>query len=71
MREIHNQKNLVNGSEIPLGLGMALAENLPAMNHFASLSPTAQQQVIEHTHAVRSKQEMRAYVDSLVQNTPQ
>ena len=51
--------NYVNGPEIPMGLGMALAENLNAMEYFASLSPAQQQAVIERTHQIRSKQEMR------------
>ncbi|WP_087302949.1 YdeI/OmpD-associated family protein [Anaerotruncus colihominis] len=57
--------NYVNGPEIPMGLGMALAENLNAMEYFASLSPAQQQAVIERTHQIRSKQEMRSFVQSL------
>ena len=57
--------NYVNGPEIPMGLGMALAENLNAMEYFASLSPAQQQAVIERTHQIRSKQEMRSCVQSL------
>lgn len=57
--------NYVNGPEIPMGLGMALAENLNAMEYFASLSPAQQRAIIEHTHQIRSKQEMRAFVQSL------
>ena len=57
--------NYVNGPEIPMGLGMALAENLNAMEYFASLSPAQQQAVIERTHQIRSNQEMRSFVQSL------
>lgn len=60
-------KNYVNGPEMPMGLGMALAENISAMQHFAALSPTQQQAVIDHTHQICSKQEMRAYVQSLLE----
>ena len=62
--------NYVNGPEIPMGLGMALAENLNAMEYFASLSPAQQQAVIERTHQIRSKQEMRSLVQSLPSTPP-
>lgn len=58
-------ENLVNGPEIPMGLGMALAQNRNAMDRFASMTPAAQQAVIEHTHQITSKKEMQAYVASL------
>lgn len=51
-----------------MGLGMALAENLDALNYFASLSHQQQQTVIDHTHQIRSKQEMRSFVDHLAEN---
>ncbi|EDS09057.1 hypothetical protein ANACOL_04382 [Anaerotruncus colihominis DSM 17241] len=53
-----------------MGLGMALAENLNAMEYFASLSPAQQQAVIERTHQIRSKQEMRSFVQSLPSTPP-
>lgn len=62
--------NYVNGPEIPMGLGMALAENLNAMEYFASLSPAQQQAVIERTHQIRSKQEMQSFVQSLPSTPP-
>ena len=54
------------GHDIPMGLGMALMQNPPAFNYFANLSAQEQQAVIDHTHFIRSKQEMRAYVNSFV-----
>ena len=62
--------NYVNGPEIPMGLGMALAENLNAMEYFASLSPAQQQAVIERTHQIRSKQEKRSFVQNLPSTPP-
>lgn len=53
--------------ELPMGLGMALAQNAGAMRYFSALSPEEQRRVVEGTHAIRSKQEMAAYVDSLTQ----
>lgn len=52
-------------SELPLGFGMALAQNEAAMQRFEALSETEKQAVIQRTHSVRSKQEMQQLVDSL------
>lgn len=59
------EKNLANGPEIPMGLGMALAQNLHAMNSFSQLPAEEQQQIIAHTHEIRSRKEMQAYVEQL------
>ena len=57
----------INNNEIPLGLGMALAQHVDAMQYFASLPKNEQQQIINHTHTIGSKQEMRAFVQSLAE----
>lgn len=57
--------NYANGPEIPMGLGMALAQNDKAMERFTSLSPEERRKIIDHTHDIHSKQEMRQYVDNL------
>lgn len=61
-------KNLANGPEMPIGLGMALAKNLNAMNYFASLTPEQKQQVVDHTHSIRSKEEMDQFVSDISEN---
>ena len=62
--------NLVNGEDIPLGFGMALAQNPKAMDVFAGLSQKQRKDVIRKTETIRSKEEMRSYVDSLVGLVP-
>lgn len=57
--------NYANGPEIPMGLGMALAQDNGAMDYFASLSHEEQQRIIDHTHQINSRQEMQQYVNSL------
>lgn len=59
-------KNYADGPDMPLGLGMALAKNISAMNYFSSLSESEQNKIIEHTHQIHSKAEMQQYVDSFV-----
>lgn len=51
--------------ELPMGFGMALAQNEAAMKQFESLSEAQKQAVIQRTHSVNSKQEMRQLVASL------
>ena len=60
------KSNFLDGPDIPLGFGMALAQNPDAMDVFSGLTPAQRQQVLEKTHRIRSKAEMRSYVDSLV-----
>lgn len=53
-------------NDLPLGFGMALAQHPEAMERFAGLPETEQQAIIDGVHAVRSKQEMQAYVERLI-----
>lgn len=53
------------GSELPLGFGMALAQNEAAMQKFASMSESEKQAVLQQAHNVRSKEEMHLLVFSL------
>ncbi|MCL2019655.1 MAG: hypothetical protein FWG70_07855 [Oscillospiraceae bacterium] len=50
---------------LPLGLGMALAQNSDALSRFAGLSQAEKQQIIERTHSIGSKKEMKSFVDNL------
>lgn len=59
---MENEKNYVNGNDIPLGFGMALAKNMDAMAYFSGLTEERKKTVIEGTHAVNSKEEMEEYV---------
>lgn len=52
--------------EIPIGFGMALAQNPEAMQKFAMLSEEEKQQIIAGTHSVKSKEEMHSYVNKLI-----
>lgn len=54
-------------NELPMGFGMALAQHPEAMERFAGLPETEQKAIIDGVRAVRSKQEMRAYVDRLME----
>ena len=51
--------------EIPLGLGMALAKNPPALESYAKLSREQKRSIIERTQSIDSPAEMEAFVRSL------
>ena len=49
-------------TDLPLGMSMALAQDSAAMERFAALPEAEKQAVIDGAHTVRSKTEMRAYL---------
>ena len=57
--------SILNDNEIPQGLGMALAENLGAMNRFCNMTESERQDIINQSRNVGSKQEMRNLVSGL------
>lgn len=52
-------------ADLPMGFGMALVQDVGAMDRFASLSPDEQRDLIDQTHRVHSKAEMKALVSRL------
>lgn len=67
MNEVNDMNNLL--SEVPIGFGMALAQNLDAMNYFANLDKNRQQDVINRTSGISSREEMQQFVSSLSDHT--
>ena len=51
--------------KVPIGFGMELAMNHPAMNVYASMTEKEQQAVLDKAHNVRSEEEMHALVSDL------
>ena len=64
------KQNFVDGQDVPLGFGMALAQNPDAMDVFSGLTEAQRKHVLDKSRRVRSKEEMRSYVDSLVGMDP-
>lgn len=52
---------------LPMGFGMALAANAEAMESFAKLSQEQKNKVIDGTKHIRSKLEMRNYVNQIAE----
>ena len=55
-------------SEVPIGFGMHLAQNLDAMTYFSNLDEQRKQEVVDQTRNINSKEEMQQFVSSLASN---
>ena len=55
--------------KVPIGFGMALAVNEPAMNTYAAMTEEQKQAIINKAHNVRSEKEMYSLVASLANGT--
>lgn len=51
--------------ELPLAFGTALMQNPNAMKYFSALSKESQRLIIDKTAEIKSKDEMKSFVDSL------
>jgi 2,3-bisphosphoglycerate-independent phosphoglycerate mutase len=51
--------------KVPIGFGLALAANEPAMRAYSAMSESQKQTIIDRAHNVRSEKEMHALVASL------
>ena len=52
--------------KVPIGFGMALAMNAPAMNAYAAMTQEQKQAVLNKAHNARSEKEMYQIVNGLV-----
>ena len=55
--------NRIFTDEMPLGMGMALIQNPSAFDRFSALNEEEKRELIGSTHGIRSKEEMRAFVE--------
>ncbi len=55
--------------KVPIGFGMALAMNQPAMNVYAAMDEALKQDILNRAHNVRSEKEMYALVATLANGT--
>ncbi len=52
--------------DLPVGFGMALSQNIYAMEYFSSLPKPGQRAIIEQARSVSSNAEMHNFVNSLI-----
>ena len=51
--------------KVPIGFGMALAQNTAAMNRYAHMTEQQKQDILTRAHNVRSEKEMYSLVAKL------
>lgn len=56
---------MIDNRELPIGFTMELAQHSDALNQFAKLSRQEQNTLIEGAKQVRSRDEMRNYVENM------
>lgn len=54
-------------ADLPLGFGMALAQHPQAMDRFAHMTNSEQEQILAQIHNINSKEEMQNFVARLTQ----
>ena len=55
--------------KVPIGFGLALSANTAAMNHYAQMTESQKQEILNKAHNVRSEKEMYSLVASLANGT--
>lgn len=53
---------------LPEGFAMALAQNIYALNHFASLPEAERSSIVDRARRVSSEEEMRGLVNGLIRH---
>lgn len=56
---------MINNEELPIGFTMELAQHSDTLNRFAQLSKAEQQSIVDDARNVKSRDEMRTYVESI------
>ena len=59
------KQNNIYSTELPMGFGAALMQNSGAMQYFTGLDERRQREILEATHFIESKQEMKNFVANL------
>ena len=57
--------------KVPIGFGMALAMNEPAMNTYSKMTEPQKQAILNKAHNARSEREMHDLVNSLANDALQ
>ena len=56
---------MIDNDNLPIGFTMELALHSDKLNRFARLSPEEQNQIINGARNVKSRSEMRSYVENM------
>ena len=55
----------MDNQDLPMGFGIALLQNQEAAQYFETLTAQERALILEKTHNIRSKQEMKQFVSNL------
>ena len=58
----------MDSGNVPIGFGLALAMNEPAINAYAAMTEPQKQNILNQAHQARSKKEMQALVAAIASN---
>ncbi len=56
--------------KVPIGFGMALAMNFPAMNAYSAMTDAQKKAILDKAHNAKSEKEMHEIVNSIAGNQP-
>lgn len=59
----------MNFAEVPIGFGMALAQNEKAMNAYAMMTKEQKNAILAKAHNARSENEMERIVSSIAESS--
>lgn len=59
----------MNSNDLPLSFVMNLAQNEAALKQYEAKSKTEKQEIINKTHNIKSRTEMKSFVNSLSDNS--
>lgn len=60
-----NRTDYVHNEELPIGFTMELAQHSDILSRFSGLSETEQRRYIDGARSIKSRSEMRSYVESM------
>ena len=58
----------MDSGNVPIGFGLALSMNEPAINAYAAMTEPQKQNILNQAHQARSKKEMQALVAAIAAN---
>ena len=56
---------MIDNSELPIGFTMELAMHSDILSEFASMPKAKQDEIVEGARKVKSREEMRSYVENI------
>lgn len=62
-----DMNGFTGSNDLPLGLGMAMARNMSAMEQFSMMSDSQRELIVKGAGDIRSKKDMQSYVQKIAE----